>query len=274
MPDAVNFPSSGKALVSIETISQTPRIWVLHMLAAETPDNRLTRNFLTALASALDHVQSQWESIAGEEAASKGAALISTGVLDEKNKSSRFFSNGLDFEAAIADEHFFDQCLMPVYERLLSFPIPTIASVGGHAFAAGFGLISAHDYRVMSGIKGYACMNEIDFGAQLPPGLHAVLRAKFHSPAVMRKMVLEGHRFTGQELKALEFVDELVPPPGGSGGPQQTLEGAVQLAHKVAPKATKDAYGSNKLVMYQPFLHILRQPNSDITGALTDGSKL
>lgn len=106
---------------------------------------------------------------------------------------------GLDFESAIADPDFFDKYLFPgelpievehqssipeidfclslflsefgsfhsasplsVYEKLLSFPIPTIASVGGHGFAAGFGLAMAHDFRVMNGNRGYLCMNEIE----------------------------------------------------------------------------------------------------------------
>lgn len=108
---------------------------------------------------------------------------------------------GLDFESAIADPDFFDKylfpgelpieiehqssileinfclslflsefgsfhsasSLLPVYEKLLSFPIPTIASVGGHGFAAGFGLAMAHDFRVMNGNRGYLCMNEIEW---------------------------------------------------------------------------------------------------------------
>jgi enoyl-CoA hydratase/carnithine racemase len=133
MPASTSFPSSGKALLTLEEHSQSPRIYILRFLGAHTPDNRLTRDFLTALNEALVHVWQQWDSIAGEEAGAQGAALITTGVVDESNKSNKFYSNGLDFEAAIADATFFDECLFPAYERLLSFPIPTIASVNGHA---------------------------------------------------------------------------------------------------------------------------------------------
>lgn len=68
---------------------------------------------------------------------------------------------GLDFERAIADPNFFDDLLNPLYTKLLSFPIPTVASIGGHAFAAGFALGLVHDYRVMNGARGYLCMNEV-----------------------------------------------------------------------------------------------------------------
>lgn len=49
-----------------------------------------------------------------------------------------------------------------VYRRLLTFPIPTIAAINGHAFAAAFAVAMGHDYRVMNGNRGFLCMNEIE----------------------------------------------------------------------------------------------------------------
>lgn len=43
-----------------------------------------------------------------------------------------FFATSLDFENAVKDPDFFDTHLNRLYEKLLSFPIPTIASIGGH----------------------------------------------------------------------------------------------------------------------------------------------
>ena len=37
----------------------------------------------------------------------------------------------------------------------------TIAAINGHAFAGGFLLAMALDYRLMSASKGFLCMNEI-----------------------------------------------------------------------------------------------------------------
>lgn len=125
----LNFPSQGKALVTLERTPSTPIIYTIRFLGAETPDNRLTHNFLGALLQALEHVEQEWDRTLSDEEKKGGAALVTTGQVDEKAK---FYSNGLDFENAISDPNFFDTHLNKVYEKLLTFPIPTIASVGGH----------------------------------------------------------------------------------------------------------------------------------------------
>lgn len=172
--DAARYPLGFKSLVepmdkdlvSVSLASDSsdasgPTIFHITLLAAQTPDNRLTPQFLTALLAALEHVESQWDDVLSgdaERGSKQGAALVLSSVT--QGPSSKFFSNGLDFESAIRDPTFFDRFLFPVYDKLLTFPIPTVASLGGHAFAAGFGLSCACDYAVM-GKKGYMCMNEV-----------------------------------------------------------------------------------------------------------------
>ncbi|UZJ55461.1 hypothetical protein CBS101457_004781 [Exobasidium rhododendri] len=255
--------SAGKALLRLQRTPTAPYIYSLHFLGAETPDNRLTHQFLGAFLSALKHVEKEWDGLGDEQL--KGAALISTGQTDEKSK---FYSNGLDFENAIADPNFFDTHLNRVLETLLSFPMPTIASIGGHCFAAGFGLAMAHDYRVFNGAKGYMCMNEIDFGAQIPPGLLAALSSKMTSSSLLRKVVLEGHRFGGEEALAEKMVDVLSPKAGEAGGAAKTLETSTELAKKLSSRAAKDAYQSNKLAMYHTTLIMLREKNEIASGKL------
>ncbi len=149
-----------------------PNLFLLTLTGFETDDNRLTAHLLHAYLEALQYVEHLWNSVLDQQ---HGAALITSGPTDlplphassssrehalNVGKSSKFFSNGLDFESAISDPDFFDHALNPVYEKLLTFPIPTVASIGGHCFAAGWGLAAAHDYRVMNGRKGFLCMNE------------------------------------------------------------------------------------------------------------------
>lgn len=81
----------------------------------------------------------------------------------------------------------------------------------------------------------------------------------------MRRIVLEGTRFGGPEALKLELVDHLAPAPATSaddksegGGAAETLQHAVELAKKVRKLAAKDCWGSNKLVMYAPYLEILK----------------
>lgn len=63
----------------------------------------------------------------------------------------------------------------------------------------------------------------------------------------MRKIILEGHRFAGPDLHAHHIVDVLSPAKGEQGGGAKTLETSIELAKKLAPKAAKDCYGSNKV---------------------------
>jgi enoyl-CoA hydratase/carnithine racemase len=252
----VGFPSSDKAFVRLERVSQSPDIFVIRMLQVDTPDNRLTPQFLSAYLQALDHVEKVWNDLDNQK---PGAALITTGMTED---SSKFFSNGLDLKYVMEDARFFDKYLNRVYEKLLSFPIPTIASVGGHCFAAAFGLAMAHDYRVFNGQRGFMCMNEIDFGAQIPPGLYAALASKLLPHVVMRKMVLEGHRFGAEEALSIGMVDLIEPKAQDAdkkNGAAKTLEASLKMAKALSPKAGADAYQSNKLVMHAPFIATLRE---------------
>ena len=46
---------------------------------------------------------------------------------------------------------------------LRSYQVPTIAAINGHAFAAGFILALACDYRVMTSGRAWCSMNEVRF---------------------------------------------------------------------------------------------------------------
>lgn len=86
-------------------------------------------------------------------------------------------------------------------------------------------------------------------GAQIPPGLYAALESKKLPLNVMRKIVLEGHRFGAAEAFNERIIDVISPKPEEKvdNGPAKTLETSIELAIRLAPKAGKDAYGSNKV---------------------------
>jgi hypothetical protein len=86
----LSFPDpAGKALLRLERTPSAPFIYTLHFLGAETPDNRLTHNFLSALLLALKHVEKEWDGLGDQQLG--GAALITTGQIEEKSK---VYSNG------------------------------------------------------------------------------------------------------------------------------------------------------------------------------------
>lgn len=196
-------------------------------------DNRLTAEYIrTCLQVALDIVERDWRSVEG----AAGALIISGGKNQEK-----FFSNGLDYENAVKDPGFMTNTFHPFLARLLSFPIPTVAAINGHAFAGGFLLALVCDYRVMTSGRAWCSMNEIHFGAPFTQALTAILNYKLPTPQVIRKTVLEGHRWTPTELLEIGVVDQAV-----SGSTNGVLDAAFALAEARAPLAKTGVWGLMK----------------------------
>jgi Delta3-Delta2-enoyl-CoA isomerase len=95
-----------------------------------------------------------------------------------------------------------------VFARVLGLAMATVAAVNGHAFAAGAMLTVAHDHRVMRADRGYWCLNEVDLGLPLTPGMQALLSARLPSMTAHRAIVT-GHRFTAPEAQAAGIIDEV-----------------------------------------------------------------
>ncbi|KAF8510279.1 ClpP/crotonase [Gautieria morchelliformis] len=232
----VFLPSSDERLLTLT--HPLPHLWQVEL--HNGPDSRLTSHLLrNAFLPALDRVELEWRSAwkaaqeKGDVEAGKGAVVI-TGNL----KQNKFFSNGLDLKAAMAETGFFLNTFHPFLVRLVTFPIPLVAAINGHAFAGGWILGTACDYRVMSSGKCWASMNEVHLGSDFPHAIMIFLRSKFRNPVVLRKMLLEGHRWTPQELLAQRLVDELV-----EGGSAAVLERALAVADKRSSDAKTGYYG-------------------------------
>ncbi|KXJ96293.1 enoyl-CoA hydratase/isomerase [Microdochium bolleyi] len=175
----------GGAVVCTEPASQ------VYLLTFDSPaDNRLTHNFIAAMLTALDLVE----------------ARLSPGVLVTTSAIAKFYSNGLDLGLLSSVDRFFENHLYKLLSRLISYPMPTVALVNGHAFAGGFMLAMHHDYRVFSGAKGYLSVNEIDFGASIPTALLNIYQIKVH-PTFVRDTVLEGKRWSAQAALAAGIID-------------------------------------------------------------------
>ncbi|KAF8753464.1 ClpP crotonase [Rhizoctonia solani] len=204
---------------------------------------------LGVLIPAFDIVESEWRSIW------RAAKLGKTGVKDGAEGGFVITGTGtrLDYQDAISQPGFMTGVLNPVISRLLAFPIPTVAALNGHTFAGGYLLALACDYRVMTSGKAWACFNEIHFGAPLPPAFAALIRVKVgHShPALMRKTVLEGHRFTPKELLEAGIVDAVV-----DGGNEKVLERAIAIATAMGGNARGGAWGLIKKEIYREALQM------------------
>ena len=212
-----------------------PNVYLLSF--SSPPDNRLTRPFNTALLLSLDILEHRFPA----------------GVVITTSTIPKFYSNGLDYDNAIKDPTFFSTSLFPLWHRLLTYPMPTIALLNGHAFAGGLMLGMFHDYRVMNPHKGFLCLNELDFGAQLRPAMASVFRLKL-SMSTFRNMVLESRRYPALEAMKEGLVD-------GLGSVEECL--AYINEYKLVDKAKSSSYGKLKEELYREAVRDLRDACED-----------
>ena len=209
-------------------------VFVLTMQAGE---NRFTRPFLDAVNQALDAV----------EASTGPAALVTTGGQE------KFYSTGIDLDwlggAGQAEAPRFVESLIALFARVAGLGVPTVAAINGHAFAGGGMLALAHDFRVMRADRGFFCLNEVDIGLSLHPGMVALVRHRL-AAGVVRDVVLTGTRFGGAEARERGIVNEAVPA-------DQVLPRAIERAATLAAK-DRQTYAALKRGINADLLERLR----------------
>jgi len=209
------------------------------ILTMQEGENLFNRPFLDAFARALDEI----------EHSTGAAALVTIGGQE------KFFSNGLDLAWLSGDGQHeggaFIRSVLRLLGRVLAFPIPTVAALNGHAFAAGAMLALAHDFRVMRADRGFFCLNEVDIKLPLAPGMTKLLQTRL-SPTTLRDVILTGARIGGKEARERGIVDDAVPAA-------EVLPRAIARAAALADK-DRSIYGTLKRGMYADALQLLENP--------------
>ncbi|MBA4394049.1 MAG: enoyl-CoA hydratase [Desulfobacca sp.] len=215
----------------------------IFILTMNSGENRFNRPFIEAMNQALDTV----------EQSSGPAALVTVGG------EGKFYSNGLDLDWLMGDgqneRQEFIIAVLKFLGRVMGFPVPTVAAINGHAFAAGAMLALAHDFRVMRADRGFFCLPEVDINIPLAPGMTALIKSRF-SPKVFRDLILSGVRVGGVESKAREIVDEAVSA-------DQVLSRAISRASALANK-DRQIYRTLKRGMYHEALTLLESGAMEI----------
>ncbi|KAM0716585.1 hypothetical protein Q7P37_008030 [Cladosporium fusiforme] len=227
---------SGKVVVT----EPASKVYLLTFFSP--PDNRLTTIFCDAIRLALDILQTNHPA----------------GVVITTSAISKFYSNGLDLEHATSTPGFFSDVLYSLWHKLLTYPMPTVALINGHAFAGGFMLAMMHDYRIMNPHRGFLCLNELALGVGLRPPMCSVFREKVKA-ATFRRMILEVVRF--KPLVALEegLVDSL-----GELDEALKIIDELQLVAKAQPGMSgQSVYGDLKREMYRETVEYLERGNEE-----------
>ena len=204
-------------------------------LTMDAGENRWNTTFVRDIAKALDEVE-----------ASTGAAALVTASANEK-----FFSNGLDLDWVAApadhpeggDRAVFGDEFMALMGRIITFPMPTVAAVNGHAFGAGFMSALCHDQRIMRSDRGFICANEMQLGLTIPLPELALFRHKLPMNVFFETVQL-ARRWTGPDALAAGIVQQIAD--------SDTLrDTAFKRAAELAPLgANRELYSSQKEKLY------------------------
>jgi Delta3-Delta2-enoyl-CoA isomerase len=197
----------------------------LFILTMNDGENRWNTNFVRAYAKALDDV----------EASTGPAALIT------RSSNEKFFSNGLDLEWISTntehrggDRSVFGEEFMALMGRIITFPVPTVAAINGHAFGAGFMTALCHDVRIMRSDRGFACANEMQLGMVIPRPELALFRHKLPAHVFFETVQL-ARRWAGPEALAAGIVSQ-------TSSAEDLLDAARKRASELAP------LGANRVV--------------------------
>jgi enoyl-CoA hydratase/carnithine racemase len=219
------------------TLDNDGDVWILHL---GDDENRFNPDSMTAWAEALDEVTAKPEP----------RALVTTA-------GGKIWSNGLDLDWLGQNQDqvqpFVDQ-VHELFAKFLAAPVPTVAAIQGHCFAAGAMLALAHDWRVMRADRGFFCLPEADINIPFTPGMSALIQSRL-TPAAATTAMVGAKRFGGEEAAGLGIVDAAVPE-------DQVVAQAVELAGAHAAKLG-GTLATIKERMYAPALATLRDAQAN-----------
>ncbi|GAB3247260.1 enoyl-CoA hydratase-related protein [Kineosporia babensis] len=171
--------------------------------------------------------------------------------------TGRIYSNGLDLQwlREQDDQRFTDYVIAvhQLFAKLLELPVPTVAAVQGHAFAAGAIFTLAHDFRLMRADRGFFCLPEVEIGIPFTVAMTSLIRSRLPVAAAHEAMIT-GRRFGGLEAQAVGLVDI-------TAAEEAVVPSAVKYAAELAPRAGA-TLGLIKQRMYAPTLAALHDTES------------
>lgn len=224
-------------------MAQLDRDGEVFVLDLGTDENRFNPDSVAELNRLLDEV----------EAADAPRALVLAAT-------GKFWSNGLDLEWMAANAGEIPSHVDNVHAllaRVLTLPLPTVAAIQGHCFAAGAMLALSCDFRVMRADRGFFCLPEVDIHIPFTPGMAALIQGRLSKKAAHEAMTT-GRRYGGTDALAASIVDIVA-------GEGEVLSNALDIVRSLAGKdgATMAAI---KRGMYAPALEALAIPQQ---GGLT-----
>jgi enoyl-CoA hydratase/carnithine racemase len=167
------------------------------ILSMNSGENRFNHPFFEAFLKVLDQIENDTEANA----------------LVVKSSHQKIWSNGIDLDWLVPavekdGPRVKDKFLAELFSfmgRVLTYPMLTVAAIGGHAFAGGAFLSFAHDFRFMRSDRGWLCLPEVDIGMTLGPVFLALSRRALPTYK-LEQMQFTGVRLTAEECEAHHII--------------------------------------------------------------------
>ena len=162
-------------------------------------DNQQNLAFAEAMSNALDEI------LADE--------TVNSVILTSTNE--KIFSTGVDVnwvmtqmaESKPQNVKDFMNTMNVVFRKILTYPVPVIAAINGHAFGNGAILSCSCDFRFMRSDRGYFCFPEVDLGILFAPGMLAFVK-KAIPLYKFNEMYLSGRRVGAPELEEHHVIEK------------------------------------------------------------------
>ncbi|XVE99530.1 hypothetical protein REPUB_Repub03eG0207000 [Reevesia pubescens] len=199
------------------TLEKRGNLFILTLTGED--EHRLNPTRIDAIRSALNRIRSGSTS-------HSGSVLITTA-------HGKFFSNGYDLAWAGSSPEkirLMSSKLRALVGDFISFPMPTVAAITGHASAAGFILALSHDYIVMRNDRGFLYMSEMNIGLKIPAWFIAVISCKIGDAMVRREVVMKAKKLTAKQGVKGGIID------AAYDSAEETVKGAIELGEELVKK--------------------------------------
>ncbi len=210
------------------------------ILTLENGENRHNPDFIAAFLAAMDAIEADPEA--------KSVVIASS---DAKNWSLGIDLNWVIGAAQAPERHpelrAFLYGMNTMFTRVLTYPMPVIAAIGGHCFGNGAILACACDFRLMRSDRGFFCFPEVDVNIPFLPGMLAIVQRVFPG-WYLDALYLTGRRAGGAELLEQHIVSATAE------GPEALMTQAVAFA--AGFQKARGVFGEIKRRKHQPVLDV------------------
>jgi enoyl-CoA hydratase len=171
-----------------------------------------------------------------------------------------FFSAGLNLKDLPEDRSemaLFVDRFEEAMEKLLTFPLPLVAAVNGHAIAGGCVLASTADFRIGARGEYRIGVSEVSLGIVFPASAFEIMRQVLPAPRAA-EVLLGGRLLTPEEAVGAGILHRVVPA--------DRLLGEAEAVARELGKKPALAFRHTKLALRAPMLERIEATREEARG--------